>query len=585
MDSRQKLDEQGGFTSFGGTTDNGALRSGGVMRQFFSKFFSKKGQDELNKDGQEGDTIRTLDVPKQVKAEPDPLSPGYLVSKSSVYLPEIEKNRKQRYQKYEEMDDYPEIGSAFDIYADDTTQKSSTNERWLVKSEHDFVVEEIETMFNTIRLDRFYWDIVRNTCKFGDCFIETIVDINRPKRGIQRIKVLNPNYIMRVEDEFGYLRQFLQEIPSRNSTDNQGWTDSDFDSNSKFIKLDKNQIIHFRLYTSDPTFYPYGKSVAANAVRVFRSLRLMEDAMLIYRLTRAPERRIFYIDVANLPTAKVETFIERIKEKFKKEKFYNSNTGNVDARYNPLSADEDFFVPHRNNKGTKIETLPGAQNLGEVDDVKYFRDKLLASMKIPKDYVVEKDKSPERKANLSQLDAKFARVITRIQKNIEVGMETLAKRHLELMGLPKKYLKGLRIELPDPSDIFAKRRMELEQIKAGVVQQVVATQLFPKRYLYETFYNLSEQEIAEIEKELEKETQKGMQLQQQQSMMTQPGAAGGGLGIGPDAAGVTPPATPPLTPELDGSQAETPQQPQESSSYDELLTLVEKIERDMIEEQ
>ena len=127
-------------------------------------------------------------------------------------------------------------------------------------------------------------------------------------------------------------------------------------------------------------------------------------------------------------------FIERLKEKFKKEKFFDANKGQIDARYNPLSADEDFFVPSRGGNGTKIETLPGAQNLGEVDDVKYFRDKLLASLKIPKDYIVEKEQSPERKANLSQLDVKFARTVSRIQHSIEVGLESIAKRHLKIKG-------------------------------------------------------------------------------------------------------------------------------------------------------
>ena len=154
--------------------------------------------------------------------------------------------------------------------------------------------------------------------------------------------------------------------------------------------------------------------------------------MLIYRLHRAPERRIFYIDTGNLPQTKVEMFMERIKAKFKKEKFFNNESGNADERYNPLSAEEDFFVPMKNGQGTKIETLPGAQNLGEIDDVRYFRDKVLASMKIPKDFIVEKDKSPERKANLSQLDAKFAKAVMRVQRDTEVCLETLIKRHLEL---------------------------------------------------------------------------------------------------------------------------------------------------------
>ena len=586
-DKDKRLDELG-YTRFEASRGQNRPVTGGRLRKFLAAFFTKKGQqalaDEDINDGEiAGDTVRTLDVPKEKAPEGRDQDPtGFTVAKSAVTLPQQEINRRQRYRRYEDMDDSPEVAAAFDIYADDTTQKSSDNQRWLIKSEFDFVKEEIEKLFEKVRLDKFYWDITRNTVKYGDCFIETILDVNRPKLGIQRIKVLNPNFIIRVEDEFGYLKKFLQEIPQPESAVTlQGMLD-DF-AQSKFINLDKNQIIHFRLYTSDPAFYPYGKSVAAPAIRIFRSLRLAEDAMLVYRLSRAPERRIFYVDVGNLPTSKAEVFMERLKEKFKKEKFYNGQTGNVDARYNPLSADEDFFVPHRNNKGTKIETLPGAQNLGEIEDVRYFRDKLLAALKVPKDYIVEKDKSPERKANLSQLDAKFARVITRVQQSIEVGLLLLAKRHLLLLGLDEKFLKDLKVRFPDPSDLFAKRRLELENIKAAVTMAVMQTGLFPNSYIYKSFYDLTEGEIEELEEELEKQNKKLAEEQMQGQMQ---GAPGGGAGIGPGT-GVAPPGAPSTSPMGGGmetaapgqgymSPATPPKPPMEST---DILNLIEKVKK------
>ena len=536
----ERIDEIG-YTKFQPSRDQGQPIQGGFLRKFLSSFFAKKGQqalaDEDIQDGEvAGDTIKTLDVPKikppSALADSGDRDPtGFTVAKSSVALPQQEKNRKERYKRYEDMDDYPEVGSAFDIYADDSTQRSSDNKRWLVKADYEFVKVEVEKLFETLRLDKFYWDITRNTVKYGDCFVETILDVNRPSLGLQRVKVLNPNYIIRVEDEFGYLQRFLQEVPTKDNAMVMPGTVDDF-AQSKFINLDKNQIVHFRLYTSDPAFYPYGKSVAAPAMRIFRSLRLAEDAMLIYRLSRAPERRIFYVDVGNLPTSKAEIFMERLKEKFKKEKFYNSNTGNVDARYNPLSADEDFFVPHRNNKGTKIETLPGAQNLGEIEDVRYFRDKLLAALKIPKDYIVEKDKSPERKANLSQLDAKFARVITRIQQSIAVGLEVIAKRHLALLGIEERFFNTLRINLPDPSDIFAKRKLELEQIKAQTAQAIVGTQLFSKDYIYKNFYEMNDTDIEILKNQLKEEQKQQVDMQQQMSSAEAFGQAEGEAAAG-----------------------------------------------------
>jgi hypothetical protein len=218
---------------------------------------------------------------------------------------------------------------------------------------------------------------------------------------------------------------------------------------------------------------------------------MMEDAMMIYRLSRAPERRIFYVDTGNLPTSKAEMFIERLKQKFKKEKYYNTPKGTIDSRYNPMSMDEDFFVPTKNGRGTKIDTLPGATNLGEIEDVRYYRDKLLAALKVPKDYLVEKDQSPERKANLSQLDVKFARTIQRVQVDIETGLENMAKRHLQLRGYPAALIKKLKISLPEPSDMSAKRKLDIDEQKTRVIAAVQQLGLFSKDSIYREFYDMT----------------------------------------------------------------------------------------------
>ena len=521
LNDKEELNEDAiGNTKFGDAPGNPTgpyFWPTGRLGQFLARFFATKAQPYMAKQGADGptpqatlagDTVQNVDTVK-----PDTLPAMGSLSRATLQLPEVEKNRRERYQKYEEMDDYPEIGTAFDIYADDATQKNLRNERWTVLADSQMVVDEVNKCFRRIQLDRDYWDIIRNTCKYGDCFVETILDVNNPKKGLQRVKVLNPNFLIRVENEYGYLTDFIQEIPEDNDWQAYGSV-ADMMAGSKYITLDRNQIVHFRLRTSDPAFYPYGKSIAAMAVRVFRSLKLMEDAMLIYRLARAPERRIFYIDVANMPATKAEMFIEKVKEKFKKEKYYNNNDGTIDSRYNPLSADEDFFVPTRGNQGTKIDTLPGAQNLGEVDDVRYFRDKLLAALKVPKDYIVEKDKSPERKANLSQLDAKFARVISRVQQQIEMGLEQIARRHLALVGFPASMFKELRIQLPDPSDTFTKRKMEIDEQKARVVQAVVGLGIFPKSTIYKEFYDMTDEQIQQMKDELQKEQQEEQQAKQ-----------------------------------------------------------------------
>ena len=496
--NENKLNEDSGpgYTSFNGPGQGITYAyPRGKIGRFFAKFFATKALPYINKeyDDAGGDTVINPERPARMT----------LHSNKLPFLPEIEINRKRRYQEYERMDDYPEITAAFDIYADDSTQRDTTNKRWIIDSESTLVVNEVNKLFKKINLRKVYWDIVRNTVKYGDAFIELVADINKPERGLRRIKILNPNYIIRVENAFGYLEKFLQEIPDKIAWDSSPGV---YMENQEYIELDKNQIVHFRMHTSDPKFYPYGRSIASGAISIFRSLKLMEDAMLIYRLARAPERRIFYIDIGQLPSSKAEAFIEDVKQRYKKEKFYNKQDGTIDARYNPLGADEDYFVPTRGGtSGTKIETLPGGQNLGEVDDVKYFRDKLLATLKIPKDYIVEFDKSPERKANLAQLDVKFARTIVRVQDCINMGLESMAKRHLALLGYPTTLIKNLEIHLPDPSDIFTKRKLEIDEAKARVVQAVVGTGLFPTETIYKELYDMTDQEISVTKRKLQEE--------------------------------------------------------------------------------
>ena len=524
--------EESGYTNFGGTENRAGsyYTPTGPIGRFFAKFFATKAQIpaaasiDSRVTPETGDTIVSTDIIKDSPIDGGPAVGG--VSRNPI-LPQLELNRRRRYKDYEEMDEYPEIGAAFDIYADDSTQRGLRGERWAIKSENDMVVEEIENFFETIRLDKLIWDIIRNTVKYGDCFTELILDVNKPQEGIKKIKILNPNWILRVENEFGYLKKFLQEIPNMESLQYAEVGQSNMNRPVKYIELDKNQIVHFRLHTSDPVFYPYGKSIAALCHRVFRSLRMMEEAMMIYRLSRAPERRIFYVDTGNLPTSKAEMFIERLKQKFKKEKFYNSPRGTVDSRYNPMSMDEDFFVPTKNGRGTKIDTLPGATNLGEIEDVRYYRDKLLAGLKIPKDYIVEKEQSPERKANLAQLDVKFARTIQRIQVDIETGLENMAKRHLQLRGFPASLIKGVKIKLPEPSDMSSKRKLDVDEQKTRVIQAVQGLNLFSKDSIYREFYDMTDDEIRRMKSEMESEQAQEQQEQGAPGAGPGPGEAGG----------------------------------------------------------
>jgi len=438
------------------------------------------------------------------------------VSKRYNTLPQLEYHRKRRYRDYEQMEEFPEIGASLDIYADDCTQEHLGGSLFKIDTPDDAVLAMVEEMITDCELETFIWDISRNVVKYGDCFVENIVDVNNEEAGIQRIKILNPNYVYRKEDKYGYLRGFVQEVPSSKEG---GMMDSAYgmgtaDPQSK-IDLDPSQLVHFRLFTSDANYYPYGKSVLAPAVRSWKSLRMVEDAMLIYRLHRAPERRVFYFETGNMPSSKIEAFIERQKAKFKKEDFFSQSNNQPDSKFNVTAPDEDFYVPVRNGKGGKIDVLPGAQNLGDIDDVRYFRDKVLAAMKIPKDFIVEKDKSPERKANLSQLDMKFAKTIIRVQRDIEVGLNTLVQRHLELKDVPESVYKAVRITLAPPSDLSEKRRLELDEQKIRTVQSLKALQLFPDSWIYENYFDMNEDDVRRVQEGMKEQMENQAEQQEQ----------------------------------------------------------------------
>lgn len=530
--NKENLNE--GYTNFGGSPSRGGgayYYPSGPIGKFFAKFFAtaaapeaKAAMDGSSPTPELGDTVIKTDVIR------DNVTAGGVVR--NPIMPQAELNRKRRYADYEEMDEYPEIGSAFDIYADDSSSPGTAAERWVVEGKNAMAIDDVERMFERIRMDKLLWDLSRNTVKYGDCFAEMIVDVNNPKDGIKKLKVLNPNYLLRVEDTYGYLKKFLQEIPDQ---DQVGYGQHGGEKPRKYIELDKHQIVHFRLHTSDPLFYPYGKSIAALCHRTFRNLKMMEDAMMIYRLSRAPERRIFYVDTGNLPTSKSEMFIERLKQKFKKEKFYNSSQGQINARYNPMSMDEDFFIATRNGKGTKIDTLPGAQNLGEIEDVRYYRDKLLAALKIPKDYIVEKDSSPERKANLASLDVKFARTVQRIQIDIETGLENIAKRHLQLCGYPASVIREIKVKLPEPSDLSAKRKLDVDEQKTRVIQAVKQLGLISNEQIYREYFDMTDQQIEKMKDDLKKEAEEAQAMPGNEEMGGgAPGAAppGGNPGYG-----------------------------------------------------
>lgn len=331
------------------------------------------------------------------------------------------------------------------------------------------VKEEVEFLFyKLLKIDRRIWNWAKNLFIFGDYFVEVIINPNNPKDGILKTLPLPCESMYKIETTKGKLIEFQQ---SKEGPDYQSLTrvpvtkanEADLQQ-STAIRFHPNQIVHMKIGDDRRTFYPYGVSLIEPARGPAHQLRLMEDAMLVYRLTRAPERRVFYIDVGQLPPFKAEAFMERMKDQFRKKKVSSGKGGNnassVEERWHAPAQDEDYWLPLRPNSGTRIETLPGAQNLGEIDDAIYFRNKLFAALNFPKSYFSQEDPNATR-ITLSAQDVKFARMIERLQTSLEDGLYSLAERHLELRGFPEESYEDLMIKLTPPSDWRELSRVEI----------------------------------------------------------------------------------------------------------------------------
>jgi len=431
--------------------------------------------------------------------------------------------REIRYKEYSEMCNVPELNQGLNIYADNATQYNIQNNVLEIESKDGKIVDLLNTLFfDNLDINANLWKYAKNMCKMGDEFIEVIVDNkNRPHHIVALERIKKPENIERVEkknrlQKFNYHKTLEDKTKVVEKTF-QPW-----------------QIVHFRI--DDDEYSPYGKSVFEAGRKTFKRLALMEDAMLIYRISRAPEKRVFYIDVGNVSTKDANHAIEKLKMKFRKKNFINPNTGEIDQKANPLAIDEDFFIPVRqNSQGTRIETLPAGQNLGEIDDVKYFKDQILRTMSIPAGYLggAEQGGTFDSKSFLSQQDIQFARTIERIQKFVIKGLEKIAIEELIFNKVEKEKLKEFKIKLTPPSNVDQLMEIEIRNQQFALIQNIKSVggdvPFLPDEWIYENILGLSEREINKIK--LRNQMQIQMQGQMQ-GMFGGEGGAGGGMSGG-----------------------------------------------------
>ena len=396
-------------------------------------------------------------------------------------------DRMARYSDFSEMEYTPEIAGALDIYAEETVAADEHGKVLHVYSENTQIRKLLEEMFyDTLNVEFNLTAWTRNLVKYGDFFLFNDVS---PEYG-----VINafPLPISEVEREEGFDPKDPMAVRFRWVT--QG---------NKI--LENWQVSHMRLLGND-AFLPYGSSILEPARRIWRQLILLEDAMMVFRIVRAPARRAFYIDVGNVPPEEIQNYMEQAQSSLKKSSVVDRSTGRVDLRYNPLSIDEDYFIPVRGgDSGTKIEEVAGQSIQGETTDVEYIQKKLFAALKVPKAYLGYEE-GLGSKATLSQQDIRFARTIARIQRTVLAEMNKLAIIHLYCNGYSGEDLLDFDISLSTPSTIAQLQKLELIEKRfttAGTVAGVAnATD---RRWLQKNILRLSDEEIESIKEGLKED--------------------------------------------------------------------------------
>ena len=402
-------------------------------------------------------------------------------------------DRMARYSDFSEMEATPEISSALDIYAEECVSPDVEGQVLHIYSENRMIKKILNELFyDVLNIDFNLVMWVRNLCKYGDFFLFN--DIH-PEYG-----VINcfPIPIAEIEREEGFDPEDPGAVRFRWVTQGNR-------------VLENWQVSHLRLLGND-AFLPYGASVLEGARRVWRQLILIEDAMLVYRVIRSPERRVFYIDVGNIPPENIADYLEQAQTSLKRNAVVDKTTGQVDLRYNPLSVDEDYFLPVRGGEsGTRIDTLAGGSNTTAIEDVEYIQKKLFAALKVPKAYLGY-DEDIGAKATLAQEDIRFSRTIQRIQKTIVSELNKIAMIHLYTHGYTDENMLDFELKLSNPSSIAQQQKLELTRTKFEIASQAPEG-FVDKEWIRKHILDLNDDEITRIEKGREKDKIREMEIE------------------------------------------------------------------------
>ena len=406
--------------------------------------------------------------------------------------------RPQLYSEYDVMDTDAIIASALDIIVDESTLKNDMGEVLQIKSADENIQKILYNLFyDVLNIEFNCWMWIRQMCKYGDFFLKMEI---AEKYGVYNVI---PYTAFHIERQEGYNQENPSEIRYRYSPDGiisdstgmygTGYGGGGAEDNGIFF--DNYEMAHFRLIT-DVNYLPYGRSYLEPGRKLFKQYSLMEDAMLIHRIARAPEKRVFYMNVGAIPPNEIEAFMQKTISQMKRTPYMDEKTGEYNLKYNMQNMLEDFYIPVRgNDTTTRIDTTKGLDYDG-IQDVEYLRNKLFAALKIPKAFLGY-DENLEGKATLAAEDIRFARTIDRIQRIILSELNKIALVHLYTQGYTDEKLTNFTLSMTTPSIIYEQEKIELLKSKAELAGQLLEQKLVPSDWIYDNLYHFSEGEYEE----------------------------------------------------------------------------------------
>lgn len=457
----------------------------------------------------------------------------YTYNKQTLWNPALnfQTLRTQLYSSYEAMDTDPIISSALDILADECLLVNDRGDMLTIKSSDENVKRVLDNLFyDVLNIEFNLWSWVRGMLKYGDFFLKLEIS---EKFGVYNVLPYSVYHISRMEgvDPQQPTKVTFQFDPDglASSTD-PNYVPKD---GKTVITLENYEVAHFRLLT-DTNYLPYGRSYIEPARKIFQQLTLCEDAALIHRIMRAPEKRIFYVNVGQIPPNEVEQFMQKTINTMKKTPYVGPD-GQYNLRFNMQNMMEDFYIPVRGgDTTTKVETTPGL-NYDGITDIRYYQEKLFAALKIPKAYMGFEEQL-SGKATLSAEDIRFARTVERIQRIVEAELTKIALVHLYTQGFTGESLANFELKLTTPSVIFEQEKIALLKEKVDLASQMLDTNLFSSDYIYETVFGLSEDDYLEQRDLVREDAKRAFRISQIENEGNDPAKSGKSYGTPHDLA-------------------------------------------------